>query len=338
MTIEPNSTPPPQSRQIRGLALFSGGLDSQLAICVLREQGIEVEGIVFSSPFFKLNSARQAAQQLGIKLHVFDFTRDILELVEHPPHGFGGNMNPCIDCHARMIRRAGEVMARVGFNFVATGEVLNQRPMSQNRRALGMVAKSAAINNRLLRPLSAQLLEPTAPELEGIVDRAHLLALNGRSRKPQVALAERYGIVEYPAPAGGCLLTEDGFCRKLADLKAHEGFADERLVWLLLHGRHFRLPTGIKCIVGRDKSDNQALRKAALPADTILHTVDVPGPTILITGNADMLGLSQAATLCAAYADTRGRDDVLIRIIQDDRIQETRVPPLAREKFKEWLC
>jgi hypothetical protein len=223
--VDPAASP----RQGRGLCLLSGGLDSQLTICVLRDQGLHVEAVVFASPFFKIEAAKRAAEKLNVALHIVSFTQDILGLVSHPPHGFGGGLNPCIDCHARMIRRAGELMAEKGFDFVATGEVLNQRPMSQNRRSLGIVEQDSALNGRLLRPLSALLLEPTVPELEGVVDRTRLLGLNGRSRKPQMELARQFGLVEYPSPAGGCLLTEKGFCRKLADMKANEGLGDERL-------------------------------------------------------------------------------------------------------------
>lgn len=320
-----------------GLCLLSGGLDSRLAVCVLREQGLDVEGVVFASPFFKLDTAREAARQLNVPLQVVDFTRDILELVDHPPHGFGGALNPCIDCHARMIRRAGELMIQRGFDFVATGEVLNQRPMSQNRRSLAIVEQDAALGGRLLRPLSALLLEPTVPELEGVVDRSRLLGLSGRSRKPQRELAERYGLTEYPTPAGGCLLTEKGFCRKLSDLRAHEGFGEESLVWLLLRGRHFRLPGGVKCVVGRDAADNATLKSQRTATDVLLHTVDVPGPTVLVPGGGDDANVSLAACICAAYADHGTRETVTVRIIQGDTIEERRIAPLAREQAQTWM-
>ncbi|HPB10449.1 MAG TPA: tRNA 4-thiouridine(8) synthase ThiI [Kiritimatiellia bacterium] len=324
-------------RRGRGLSLLSGGLDSRLAVCVLREQGLEVEGVVFASPFFKLDSARDAARQLDVPLHVVDFTRDILDLVEHPPHGFGGALNPCIDCHARMIQRAGALMAKMGFDFVATGEVLNQRPMSQNRRSLAIVERDAALSGRLLRPLSALLLEPTVPEQAGVVDRSRLLGLSGRSRKPQRELAERYGLTDYPTPAGGCLLTEKGFCRKLADLRGHEGFGEERLVWLLLRGRHFRLPGGVKCVVGRDARDNAALKAQRSSADVLLHTVDVPGPTALIPGAADDASITRAAGLCAAYADCGSRPAVTIRMIRGETTEEQRVAPLTKEQVLPWM-
>lgn len=332
-----SSSEPAAPRQGRGLSLLSGGLDSQLAICVLREQGLHVEAVVFASPFFKIEAARRAAENLKVPLHIVTFTRDILGLVKHPPHGFGGALNPCIDCHARMIRRAGEMMAEKGFDFVATGEVLNQRPMSQTRRSLAVVEKDAALNGRLLRPLCAQLLEPTVPEAEGLVDRSRLLGLSGRSRKPQMELAKRYGLVEYPSPAGGCLLTEKGFCRKLADMRDHEGLDDERLVWLLLTGRHFRLPGGAKCVAGRDSRDNAALKKARQGGDVLIHTVNVPGPTMLLPGGASAEDLAWAAGICASYGDHGERKDVVVRVLREEGAEERSVAPLPKEVFVGWM-
>jgi len=321
----------------RGLCLLSGGLDSQLAICVLREQGLHVEAVVFSSPFFKIEAAKKAAMRLGVPLHVVTFTRDILGLVEAPRHGFGGAMNPCIDCHARMIRRAGEMMSERGFDFVATGEVLNQRPMSQTRRSLEKVAADAGLGGRLLRPLSALHLDPTLPEAEGTVDRGRLLGLDGRSRKPQMELAKKFGLVEYPSPAGGCLLTEKGFCRKLADLKAHEGLADERLVWLLLYGRHFRLPGGAKCIVGRDSRDNATLKEMRNEGDVLLHTVDVPGPTALLPNGARAEDITLAASICATYSDCGERQEAVVRVYDAAGTSETSASALPRERLQEWM-
>ena len=321
----------------RGLCLLSGGLDSQLAICLLREQGLHVEAVVFASPFFKISAARQAAENLKVKLHIVTFTHDILELVKHPPHGFGSALNPCIDCHARMIRRAGELMAEEKFDFVATGEVLNQRPMSQNRRSLGIVEQGAALNGRLLRPLSALLLEPTLPEAEGLMDRSRLLGLNGRSRKPQMELAAKYGMKEYPSPAGGCLLTERGFCRKLADLRDHEGLGSERLVWLLLNGRHFRLPGGAKGVAGRDSRDNAALKKAQGEGDVLLYTVNVPGPTLLIPCGACEEDIALAAGICAAYGDHGERTEVNVRIVRGGTSEERLTAPLPKEQFLGWM-
>jgi len=331
------TTPEESPKQVRSLNLLSGGLDSQLSICVLREQGIHVEAVVFSSPFFRIEAAKKAAEKLGVKLHIVPFIKDIVSLVESPSHGFGGAMNPCIDCHARMIQRAGEMIKEMGFDFVATGEVLNQRPMSQTRRSLETVARDAGLNGLLLRPLCARHLEPTVPEMDGRVDRGRLLDLNGRSRKPQMELAQKYGLLEYPSPAGGCLLTEKGFCRKLFDLKTHDGLADDRLIWLLLYGRHFRLPKGAKCIVGRDVRDNAAIKKLAREDDVLLYTVNVPGPTALLPHGAPDEDILAAATICAAYGDRGTRTEVLVRIQAPSGVKEISVPPLPRERLQEWM-
>ena len=263
----------------RGLSLLSGGLDSQLAVRVLERAGAAVEGVVFTTPFFGCEGAKKAAAALGIPLHVVDFTDDEIALIENPPHGFGGAMNPCIDCHAAMIRRAGEMMAARGFDFVATGEVQGQRPMSQNRQSLGVVEKTSGLSGRLVRPLSAKLLEPTIPEREGRLDRERLLDISGRSRDRQIALAAEFGIADYPSPAGGCKLTEEGFCRKLKDLQEHEGLGNRRLVELLPVGRRFRLPDGSSVILGRDSGENAVLCQES---GEVIAIPGRPGPTALV--------------------------------------------------------
>lgn len=322
----------------RGVSLLSGGLDSTLAVCVLRAQGLHVEGVVFSSPFFSPDAARESARRLGVRLHVIDFTTDILALVEKPPHGFGGCLNPCIDCHMHMIRRAGVLAAQLGFDFVATGEVLGQRPMSQNRKALGVVATGSGWGDRLVRPLSAQLLEPTQPERDGLIDRSRLLGLNGRSRKPQILLAAQYGVTKYPSPAGGCLLTEEGYCRRLADLRSREGLGELRLIRLLRTGRHFRLPGGAKCIVGRNRVDNEVLHAAAEPTDVVLQTVNTAGPTLLLPGGAGEEDLIRAAGICAAYGDHHADPAAtLVRMDRPNGSEERFFQPLDRDVFQEWL-
>ena len=293
----------------KGFSLMSGGLDSQLAVRVLQRAGAEVEGICFVTPFFSPKAAEQAAAALGIPLNVVDFTDDEIALIENPPHGFGGAMNPCIDCHATMIRRAGEMMLARGFDFVATGEVMGQRPMSQNKQSLGIVAKSSGLEGRLVRPLSALLLEPTLPETEGKLDRTRLLDLQGRGRERQIQLAAEFGIVNYPSPAGGCKLTEEGYGRKLKDLLEHEGLRTRRLVELLAVGRHFRLPDGTGLIVGRDRNDNAVL-KAESARGTLIASEGLPGPTALLVGGPKSdADLARARQIVAAYTTGSGVTD-----------------------------
>ena len=293
----------------KGFSLMSGGLDSQLAVRVLQRAGAEVEGVCFVTPFFSPKAAEQAAAALGIPLNVVDFTDDEIALIENPPHGFGGAMNPCIDCHATMIRRAGEMMLARGFDFVATGEVMGQRPMSQNKQSLGIVAKSSGLEGRLVRPLSALLLEPTLPETEGKLDRTQLLDLQGRGRERQIQLAAEFGIVNYPSPAGGCKLTEEGYGRKLKDLLEHEGLRTRRLVELLAVGRHFRLPDGTGLIVGRDRTDNAVL-KAESARGTLIASEGLPGPTALLVGGPKSdADLARARQIVAAYTKGSGVTD-----------------------------
>lgn len=279
---------------------MSGGLDSQLAVKVLQRAGAEVDAVCFCSPFFQAEKAEKAARALDVELRKLDFTEDILALIKAPPHGFGGAMNPCIDCHAAMIRRAGELMTTLGYDFVATGEVVGQRPMSQNRQSIVVVERSSGLRGRLVRPLSAKLLEPTEPELKGLLKREWLLDISGRSRDRQIALAAELGIVDYPAPAGGCKLTEAGFCRKLADLMAHEGLENLRLIELLKVGRRFRLPGGSGVILGRDQGENASLM-AQTGLGVIISPVNAPGPTAVVTGPAGKEDMRLVEALVAAY-------------------------------------
>jgi len=297
---------------------MSGGLDSQLAIRVLQHAGAEVEAICFSTPFFDISGAKKAAAALGVKLHIVDFLEDELRLIEAPAHGFGGAMNPCIDCHAKMIERAGELMRELGYDFVATGEVQGQRPMSQNRQSLGVVEKCSTMKGRLVRPLSAKLLEPTIPELDGKLDRERLCDISGRGRERQIAMAAEFGIVDYPSPAGGCKLTEDGFCRKLKDLMDHEGLrladgsANRALIGLLKVGRRFRLPDGSGVILGRDGGENALLNSGAglSGSPTVLRpTVAIPGPTALIPELKSDADRETAQRLVNAYVRGTGETD-----------------------------
>ena len=307
-----------EKETVRALGLLSGGLDSQLAICVLRAQDIDVEAIVFDSPFYNPAAAKKAAKALDVPLRVIDFTDDIVELVNDPPHGFGGNMNPCIDCHARMLKRAGEIMVAEGFDFIFTGEVLNQRPMSQNRRSLGIVSHDSEFDDLVVRPLCAQLLEQTKPEREGWVDRSRLLSLNGRSRKPQFALAKEYGLQEYPSPAGGCRLTEPHYSERLADLKAHEGLADSRDLTLLRYGRHFRLCDKIKLIVGRHAEDCANIEALIGATDLVLMLADSPGPTGLLPAGATAAEIATAASILVRYTRVPADEIVGVRVTQGD--------------------
>ena len=244
-------------------------------------------------------------------------------------------MNPCIDCHATMIRRAGELMTQLGYDFVATGEVLNQRPMSQNRQSLGVVERASGLAGRLVRPLCAQLLEPTIPEKEGLLDRSRLLGLSGRRRDPQFALAEEYGLVDYPSPAGGCKLTEKGFGRRLRDLMSHEGLGDRRLVELLNIARRFRLPGGSGVILGRDADENATLSQRRSPSDTLVAPVNVPGPTAIMPRLVDPSDLDLAMRLVCAWSRyDRLEGEIIVKVVSgDSHVESTVSRPYDRTPF-----
>ncbi|MBU4199608.1 MAG: tRNA 4-thiouridine(8) synthase ThiI [Verrucomicrobia bacterium] len=321
---------------VRALSLLSGGLDSQLAIRVLQSQGIEVQAIVFRSVFFGSEKGETAARRLAVPVIVEEFTPSIVALVRHPPHGFGSGLNPCIDCHIAMIRRAGQIMEERGCHFLSTGEVLNQRPMSQNRKALELIARESGYADRLLRPLSAQLIPETALEKQGWVDREQLCALEGRSRRAQVVLAMKLGVTEYPQPAGGCLLTDPGYARRLKELKEHEGLDSVDAIIRLRIGRHFRVG-GTRLIVGRNQEENLELAARVLPSDLILQPTNCVGPFGVLTGTAPEEEIRQAAGICARYCDCppQGMVSIEVRSGGETRVFEVKpIPPAAIEPLR----
>lgn len=271
----------------KAVALVSGGLDSTLAVKLMLDQGIEVAILNFLTPISNNNSQQvtRISNQFGLECKVSLLGMDYLRMVESPSHGYGKNMNPCIDCRIFMLQLARRYMEETGASFLITGEVLGQRPMSQRQDTLRIIERESNLKDRLLRPLSAQLLEPTAPEREGIVDRDKLLGLSGRSRKDQMRLAEKLGIKDYPTPAGGCLLTDENFSRKLRDLFSYYG-ADYTLrdVELLPIGRHFRLSKSVKVIVGRNEGENQRIELLREPHHYLLYPQSFTGPVALVCG------------------------------------------------------
>jgi tRNA U34 2-thiouridine synthase MnmA/TrmU len=292
-----------QKSVVRALGITSGGLDSILSALVLKAQGIEVAWINFETPFFSSDKARRAARMTGIPLRVENITQVYVGMLRAPKAGYGANMNPCLDCHALMLQIAGSVMKEEGFDFLFTGEVLGQRPMSQTKPSLRYVEKWSGFDGYVLRPLSAKLLPPTIPEERGLVDRDRLLDISGRSRKPQMELAEAYGVKDYPSPGGGCLLTDPGFSRRLKDLLDRQGDLKERDFELLKYGRHFRLANNHKVVVGRTKDDNRHISRLINPeTDMELGMVGIPGPIVLIPSGAPEEIVRKAASLCAAYS------------------------------------
>ncbi|MBW1951734.1 MAG: tRNA 4-thiouridine(8) synthase ThiI [Deltaproteobacteria bacterium] len=290
-------------KHITALGLFSGGLDSMLAVSLLRHQGIAVTGLVWTTPFFGAERALESAAQLDLPLKVEDLTEKFLPLLRQPPHGFGRELNPCIDCHILMLREGGKIMTAAGYDFLFTGEVLGQRPFSQHKGALNLVARESGYADVLLRPLCARLLKPTRPELEGLVDRNQLLNLSGRGRKRQMALAAQYGITNYPSPAGGCLLTNAGFAARLRDLLQHQPQISRRDLELLKWGRHFRLSPSTKLVVGRHQRDNEAIAALSQATDLCLRVSNFPGPLALIPNANSEASVLKAAAICTSYSD-----------------------------------
>ncbi len=326
------------SEKIRGLGLFSGGLDSMLAAALLRALGIEVTVITFVTPFFGADRARESAAHLGLPHRVADLYEQFRPLLYAPPHGWGRGHNPCIDCHILMLREAGAIMVAEGWHFLFTGEVLGQRPMSQHRNALNLVARESGHPDLVLRPLSATLLKPTRPELSGWVDRERLLDLNGRSRKRQMALATEYGITQYPAPAGGCLLTDPRYAVRLKELLAQRGREVTRQeLDLLKWGRHFRLPGGARAVVGRTQRENEAILSLKTPGDLILKVLDHPGPLVLLPETATPEDIKEAAALAAAYSDAPAGIQVSVAVEHDTGRPSIPFTVPGKDRFKEWL-
>jgi tRNA-uridine 2-sulfurtransferase len=311
---------------MKALCVFSGGLDSMLAIELVRAQDIEVQALFFETPFFSSDRAKRSAQHLHVPLRVIDITKQHLEIVQNPPHGYGANMNPCIDCHALMFRIAGELLEGEGADFVFTGEVLGQRPMSQNKGALDLIARESGLGSLLLRPLSAKQLLPSEPEARGWIQRDLLLDLKGRSRKPQMALAKKLNISDYPSPAGGCLLTEEVFSRRLKHLFSLSPHPEIFQIELLKFGRHFKLGPATKLVVGRNKQENQRLFSLAAEKAILLKPLTVPGPTAVLTGPVTSSLLDLALEITVAYSDSEEEESVEM-VISGEKGEITEVAP-----------
>jgi tRNA-specific 2-thiouridylase len=308
----------PASRS-KSVCLLSGGLDSALAAKLMLEQGVEVLGVHFIIPFGRIDKrdsdlpVRRVAESLGIDVEVIRLGADYLKIVQSPEHGYGGNVNPCIDCKIMMLRMAGELMRSRGADFVVTGEVVGQRPMSQRMDSMRKIEKESGLEGLLVRPLSARLLAPTVPEIDGRLNRENLLGMRGRSRKELLRLAEEKGVSGYTSPAGGCLLTDPGYSRRVRDLIRHDMLTLHDID-LLSVGRHFRLPHGSKLVVGRHKRDNDRLYSLVDRSDEVLSTPEVPGPTAVLRGPAEAQDEELARRIVARYSDAGPSDKVRIRM------------------------
>jgi len=345
------------SKQIRAVSLISGGLDSMLATKAIMEQGVHVEGINFFTGFCveghthairkkdkvkpKRNNSLWVAETLGIKLHIIDIIEEYKDVLINPKHGYGANMNPCLDCKVFMVRKAKEWMEENDFDFIITGEVMGQRPMSQRRETMPIISAESGADDRLVRPLCAQNLPATLPEREGWIHRDQLFDFSGRGRKPQMALANEYGFTDYSQPAGGCcFLTDESYSKKLVDLWQARGTKEYDLddVMLLKVGRHIRPNSDFKVIVAREDGEArfmQGYKKSFLNMNCASHR----GPLALIDGSPSAEDLHVAARIVARYGQGREAEEVEVTVRDREGNESTlKVKPMGVDEMpKEWF-
>jgi len=331
---------------IKAIALLSGGLDSTLAAKIIMKQGVELEGLNFMTVFCTCTNrgesclaSQKAVNALGIPLKVFNVSDEYLNVVKHPKHGYGRNMNPCIDCRIFMLKKAKAYMKEARASFIVTGEVLGQRPMSQRRDAMRLIEKEAELEGFIVRPLSAKFLPITIPEKEGWINRENLLGIQGRSRKPQIKLADHYGIHDYPCPAGGCLLTDPGFARRMKDLIFHNPNFSLNDVHILKIGRHFRLSPHLKLVVGRNEEDNRKIQTFAQKGDILLKTFHHPGPLSLLRGEPNGIEIEKAASITVRYSKAKDlkRVEILYRKVKEESNRSIFVSSIPDERFKDLM-
>jgi tRNA U34 2-thiouridine synthase MnmA/TrmU len=327
-----------ETRKVSALGLCSGGLDSMLAGLVLRQNGIGVEWITFETPFFNAAKSRKASQKTGIPLTVKPIYPIYIDMLKNPPAGYGKYMNPCMDCHALMFRLAGEMMHERKFDFLFSGEVLGQRPMSQNKTSLRYVEKHSGFDGYIVRPLSGKALPPTIPEKEGLIDREILLNITGRGRKAQIKLAAEFGIKDYPAPAGGCLLTDRGYTNRLRDLFAHQEHCTESELHLLKYGRHYRFNPETKLIVGRTEKDNENILKYHDPLrDVVIDVKDYASPIGLIPHGTKKESLLLAASICTGHSKAPKLAPVKVLVKTGKKRKAIKVIALQPEDVRKLL-
>ena len=317
-------------KKTKALALLSGGLDSTLAVKLVLNQGIDVEAINFVSPFCLCGKggcgAAEAARRFNIPLKTMSVGEDYLRIIRKPKFGYGKNMNPCIDCRIFMLKKAKKYAKETGAAFISTGEVLDQRPMSQHKKTLDLIEEEAGLKGKVLRPLSAKLLQETDPEKKGLVNKEKLLDIEGRSRRKQIELAEKLGIRDYPCPAGGCMLTYREFADKMRDLFEHKKAVSLKDVALLKVGRHFRFGKN-KIIVGRNESENKILLQMKKEEDYFFEAQGCGSPVTLLQGPKTKKVIEEAARLTAYHSDQKtGRVQVRFGKKDKDRLLKVSVP------------
>ena len=309
---------PMEKNRLKAIGLLSGGLDSSLALKIILDLGIEVVCLNLKTPFCTCDSkgkcsSSELSEKFNLRLIRIFGGEDYLKIIKNPKHGYGKNMNPCIDCRIFLFSKAKELMEKEKADFIFTGEVLGERPMSQRRDAMKLLEKQSGLSGLILRPLSAQLLEPTIPEKDGWIQREKLLAIKGRSRKPQISLAENLGISDYPCPAGGCLLTDANFAKRLKDSFLYNEDSLRHIGFLKI-GRHFRLPSKAKVIAGRDETENKLLVNLSSPEELKFTVKGFRSTFCLLLGQKTIENQVLASAMCAKYCDQKGLDTLPVKI------------------------
>ncbi|HEX6067463.1 MAG TPA: hypothetical protein VFZ05_01570 [Nitrososphaera sp.] len=330
-----------EEKKPKAIALLSGGLDSSLAVRMMLEQGVDVEAVAIKTPFCDFDCGKgcghrvkEVADEMGIKLKTVYFGEEYLRMLKDPKHGYGSGMNPCIDCRQMMYGAAKEHMEKTGADFIITGEVLFQRPMSQNNRALHIIENETGLEGKVLRPLSAKHLPPTEAEKSGLIKRENMGDIKGRSRKGQLAMAKHFGIQEPPNAAGGCLLTDPAFSKRIEDAMQHaQDIPSINDIELLKVGRHFRLTQDAKLVVGRNKEENEVMLALAEDADVVIEAKDFVGPTCILRGKSDDVVVATAASIALRYSDAPKDAQSKVRIRTGGSEKEVAVSPADND----WL-
>ena len=327
----------------KAVALLSGGLDSTLAVKLMKEQGIDVNAIAIKTPFCDFDCGhgcghrvKEVAEMLDVKLETLYLGDEYLSMLKNPKHGYGSGMNPCIDCREMMFKVAKDHMQRIDAKFIFTGEVLEQRPMSQNPRALKIIEQECSLEGEILRPLSAKQLPETKAEKAGLVNRDQLLSIKGRSRKTQIQLAKNFGITDYPNSAGGCLLTDPQFAKRVKDLLDYTSNPTLNDTELLKVGRHFRLTSHTKLVVGRNKQENDIISSLALRDDLLIEVKEYVGPTALLRGGCEYKTIELASSIVNRYSDAFIGEKCFLTIKRGDNLEEITVSSIADEQLNSY--
>ena len=329
-----------EEKKKKVVALLSGGLDSQLAIKMMQEQGFDVSAVAIKTPFCDFDCGRgcgfeirERADDLDVNLKTVYLGDEYIEMLKHPKHGIGAGFNPCIDCRSMMFDAAKKHMEEIGAEFIISGEVLGQRPMSQHAPALRTIENESDLVGKIVRPLSAALLPETDPEKDGLIKRENLGMIRGRTRRNQLDMAKKYGIENPPNAGGGCLLTEPHFGIKAKDLFSHTENPTINDIDLLKIGRHFRLDEETKFIVGRNKDENEMIKAISLPGDILLEAKDFVGPVSILRGSNAKKHLKFASSITLRYSDAPNDEQAIVSIKDNELVEEIASQSAEEESY-----